>query len=691
MRVATAIVVLLASILRSPAATCSHPLDPEFYEAHQYKIGKIEFRSPFNFLFLFRQRLNAIKGGLPVQEGGPFVSSDYDASFSLVERAVQADSALGRDSQVKLVVTTMSLENCLEGAEGPNTVDVVYRIFSTDPIPAIEALPEARQQAVEAPATTAGRQTAISNYELIPRLGYDRTRRGYGGGALKVRMPGRLMDSFAVSGQGSSSSMEVMGALQGAAHVRKRILDQAGYQIGYLYTNLPASELRLSKGIARGLFLGYSAPIETAASRIVFRYAGGIEQGNQQTNLQGQSSRYGAIKLAGGFTSTSRYSEATTSYGFSANGPGLSNLGYQRHIVDFTYSSRFPGHTHRPWDVLARVTGGGITGGGTVLVNDRFFGGNTVEPFLPGASWNIPAGPLVRSIPANRLAGSGIGGTSFYSMNLTLGKVIKGWPLIPADIENAPGFDSGIQAAENTAETWFADDYQASAPEFLALLDRVPSNLKQQIDNAKALFPEIRAAGPVSPQLDAALKQGEGSITVSSILVGAALNPNLRGPDRAQRLRAWLTPTSKLVQLKNSLDALEPLAPAFASRIREIRDAMQSDFDFLSESLKELENGPGRAAALARAKSDMARPREIIDTLRYETNRYSFSLVGIVDAGRLWPDPYGMRYAFGGGGRFSLVNVNFTLGYAVNPSPRPELGQGRGAFFFGISYTNLFR
>ena len=94
---------------------------------------------------------------------------------------------------------------------------------------------------------------------------------------------------------------------------------------------------------------------------------------------------------------------------------------------------------------------------------------------------------------------------------------------------------------------------------------------------------------------------------------------------------------------------------------------------------------------MARAKRDLERPREVISTLRHETNRYSISVVGIADAARLWPDPYGTRYALGGGGRFSLVNVNFTLGYAVNPQPRPELGQGRGALFFTITYTNLFR
>jgi len=39
--------------------------------------------------------------------------------------------------------------------------------------------------------------------------------------------------------------------------------------------------------------------------------------------------------------------------------------------------------------------------------------------------------------------------------------------------------------------------------------------------------------------------------------------------------------------------------------------------------------------------------------------------------------------------RLSLVNFNVTLGYAVNPTPR--LQEGRGAFFFSMDVTDLFR
>ena len=87
----------------------------------------------------------------------------------------------------------------------------------------------------------------------------------------------------------------------------------------------------------------------------------------------------------------------------------------------------------------------------------------------------------------------------------------------------------------------------------------------------------------------------------------------------------------------------------------------------------------------------MVRPREAVDTLRNEVNAFSIALVGIFDVGRLFPDKYGVRYGIGGGVRFSIVNVNFTLGYAANPQPHRSLGQGPGALFLQLSYTDLFR
>ena len=101
-----------------------------------------------------------------------------------------------------------------------------------------------------------------------------------------------------------------------------------------------------------------------------------------------------------------------------------------------------------------------------------------------------------------------------------------------------------------------------------------------------------------------------------------------------------------------------------------------------------IHEGPVRAAAEAQAKKDMVRPRETIDTLRFEANRFAFGVIGLFDVGRVWPDPYGTRYAIGGGVRLSLVNVNFNITYGVNPNP--QKGQGNGALLFSLTYTNLF-
>ncbi len=685
-----AVLVSLSVVPHAQAGECSQSRDPAFYEARSYRVRTIEFRSPFSFFFLVRQRFNAIRSGLPVTEGGLFDRDAYDASFVFVSDAVKADGALGQDSPIKLVVTTGSIENCQESGSG-STLDIVYRVFSTDPIPAIQASPEQRQSAAERPATTAGEQTTVPNYKVVPRFGYDRTRRGFGGMDVSLRIPVAHLDEFHLSAEGSSSSRAFFGGLRGSGSPKREGLDQLEYEVAYSYDDAPALGLRLTKGVVHGRFTGSSKPLEFTAGRVLFRYGAAIEEGNQQTNRAALSSAYGALKFYGGLANTTRYSESAVSYGIAFGGRGLSNLTYARHFADAMYRVRFPKGTNVPWDLAVRATAGGITNSREALINDRFFGGNTVVPLVPGGNWDIPTGPLVRSIPMNRLTGNGLGGTSFYSVNLTAGKVIKGWPLIPAEVERAPGFDQAVNFAENTAQTWFMDDYEAESPAFKKILEKYPSKLKADLDAAVKTVASIRASGSVNAAVKATLLKADLSIKVSEILVENALDPTLRGPARTVPLRAWLLPNSALVKVSNLFRDLETLTPTAAPELKAIGESITGQLGGLRTDLNAIQNGPDHDAAMARAKKDLERPREVIDTLRHETNRYSISVVGIADAGRVWPDRYGTRYALGGGARFSLVNVNFTLGYAVNPQPRRELGQGRGALFFSVTYTNLFR
>jgi cell division protein FtsB len=187
------------------------------------------------------------------------------------------------------------------------------------------------------------------------------------------------------------------------------------------------------------------------------------------------------------------------------------------------------------------------------------------------------------------------------------------------------------------------------------------------------------------------LKSAEGEARLAQNLVRHVTDPKARGSDNANKLRAWLVPNSRFRLLIVAIQKIEPLAPAAAAQLKATRNSIETHLSALQKDIADIHSGPVRAAAEKRAHQDMVRPREVIDTLRYEANSYAFSLIGIADAGRIWPDSNGTRFAFGGGGRVSLVNVNFTLGYAVNPSPHKELGQGRGALLIGFTYTNLFR
>lgn len=682
--------VMVAVLSKANAGECTHQDDTVFYTNNQYKIRKIDFKSPSDFFFLVRQRLNAIRSRLPIKEGDPFDNDDYDQSFIMVREAVKADSALGKDSPVKITTTTGGLENCEEDASGIKTVDIVYNIFSTDPIPVIQATPEQRETAADQ-AARAIEQTLVSNYNLSPRFGYDRSRRGFGGLDLSLRIPTFFLDRLELSAFGSSTSRSIQGSLHGSRNPGRETIDHIEYSLIYSSDDVPSLNVRLAKNSLAGSFIGSSKPLDGTAKRLLFRYGAAIEKGIQQTNLPTLSSGYSAVKFYGGLTNTTRYSEAVVSYGVSVAGTGLLNLSYARHIADASYSLRFPGCTNLPWDVTFRATGGGMSGAGMILVNDRFFGGNAVGSLIPGTGWNIPTGPLVRSIPTNRFAGAGLGGTSFYSTNFTVGKVIKGWPLIPVEVESSSGFSDAVNFAENTAENWFADDFEAAAQEFNKLLEDFPPRLNMDLNSAKAVISSIRASGQTSAALDAAIKKAESRITVSKILVETASDTKLRGPDRAERLRGWLTPASALVKLITILENLESLVPAAAPQLKSVKESIKSSLDGLDAGLKRIQTSPAHMAALARAEQVMARPREIIDTLRHEANRYSFSVVGIADIGRLWPDPYGTRFAFGGGGRFSLVNVNLTVTYGVNPRPHRELGQGHGTLLFSITYTNLFR
>jgi hypothetical protein len=699
-RTIIALALTLLYISAAKAQKCTRPQEPLFYEANHYTVGKIVMDSPLDFFHLVRRRLEAIKGDLALKEGAPFSRSAYDESFRQVEDAVRSDSAFGRNSPLKIVLAVGGLENCVERPGVPNTVDVAYRVFSTDPPQNQRVVTvEDRRNAIERPATAVGEQNTNPRLRLEPLAGYDHTYRFFGGGSLQSRIPGHVPVDFKVQGIGSSTRILLDGQLNLSSASHFTVLSTSQYHVGYHYVQTPAHDLSLAEGSFYASFIGATKTVETHSSQIAARYGASVERGLQQSDRPVigpptdivANSAFGAFRLYAGITGTTRYSAIAASYGLELGGTSLADPGFTKHVGDVDYNNRFPGSTHRPWDIEVRATGGAIIGSQTLL-NERFFGGGAVSAFIPGDSWRIPNGPVVRSIAPNLLLAEGSGGTSFYSTNATVGKVVWNMPLIPASIENVPGFSSGVSAAEDTAEGFFADGYESASPSFQSLAVDYSKRLKAEIDSFRGVLLEVQGTANMSSSLRQRLEETDRDARLAQNFLRHADDRDKKGLVDAIKFKTLNDPSSRFIKLLEAAQNLQPLlAEDLRPRLAALRVSLQETLSSLGMAIKAIDDGQTGRAARARAEKDMMRPRESIDTLRREANSFSLSLLGIFDTGRMWPDVYGTRYGIGGGMRLSIVNVNFNIGYAVNPDPQKQVGQGHGALFLSLTYTNLFR
>lgn len=692
-----AIALLVHGLGAAAGLACSED-SPRFYEANGYTVRRVELRSPFDFLMV-RRSLDAIAAALTLRAGDRFSVDQYTASLTIVEKAIRDQRSYGKEPPVTVVVITPRFENCDASSAAP-ALDVVYHVLSTDPLRAVEVMPRDRAPAVESTPPTLARKSLTPPLDVRPSVTYDHERNVFGQLDLVRALPLRLFDTVSASVGGSTSSSLVDVHAERFAMIHRPALDRLEYEVRGFYTQAPSADLTLMNAAVHARITAAAAPITTARSSTVVRYGALIEAGHQDGGAAAAaapadtaaSSSTAGLRAYAGLTRTTRYTETAISYGVQAGGTSFGDVGFAKQVGDLGYALRFPAGSHAQWDLSARIGGGHIAGDGPIPIVDRFFGGATVAPFIPGDAWRIPGGPLIRSIATNLLNGSGFGGTSFYAINLTVGRTLIGWPIIPDEIEHASGFDGGINAAERTAENWFADDYEASSPEFTRVLATYPSLLDADVASVQAAFTAIRTAGGIGAALDTALRNGERQARLARNLVANVQEPHARGSDSATKLRAWPLPQSRFVQLVDAVARIEPDVPAgIAAGLKTSRSAIGDHLAQLQSAIDAIHGGPVRAAAERRAAEDMRRPREVIDTLRHEANAFAVGLTGVFDAGRLWPDPDGTHYGIGGGVRFQIVNTNFTVGYVVNPNPRADLGQGRGEWLLSVSYTNLFR
>jgi len=139
----------------------------------------------------------------------------------------------------------------------------------------------------------------------------------------------------------------------------------------------------------------------------------------------------------------------------------------------------------------------------------------------------------------------------------------------------------------------------------------------------------------------------------------------------AAGLHMYLAAQIAQPQLADDLGKIAPtLSGAQQMQANDSITALNRDVQQFEDALSAMDQSSMASAARVHAQKDMKGPREVIDTLRHEASIWSFSAVGIFDAGRLWPDPHGTRYAIGAGGRLKLtkrISLNAEYYYMINP------------------------
>jgi cytochrome c556 len=403
------------------------------------------------------------------------------------------------------------------------------------------------------------------------------------------------------------------------------------------------------------------------------------------------------LKFFAGATARSDRQVFTASYGVEFGSTLTGDLlDFTKHVFDFGYGLRFvrePANdklapvelgVHKAIDIEVRTSAGIIQNQGQVPVAERFYGGNRVTNFIAGNSWVIPSGALIRSIPVNHLGGlqpnGVIGGTRFYSGNLTVAKALWGRPLLPRELADDPQFVPVLDGAMQTARGELVDFYESKDKAFSAAKTDLDS-LTTEIQNLGPKLNTIKAAGKTSPAITSAVNAIQSSLPKISRTLGSISKGDKS--ETASLIKRQLPALER--ELKNLQEQLTAAGQSQgASSISQAGDSVEQSKQNLIANLAKVDV----KAAEAHADADFAPARKVLRAFLYELNIYSVAPAAIFDVARVWPTDTPTRYGVGGGVRLSLVNVNFTVGYAANPKRRS--GEGAGALFVSLDVSDMF-
>ena len=699
-------------------AECGNELST--YQNH--KIEKISITSPLYFFPAANHGLAALAQTLPMKPGDAFDTVKYSLGGSQITTTIRTTFVDGF-SAMRFVVTEPRLESCTA-----ESVQVHYIVYTSVFPPLSGSSFEARQNALQRPATTGGQMGTTGRFLFVPDFQYNHTRRGYGGMSGSLQMPTGLFDRFDYRASASSNSLSEAVGLGGKRNSANQFLNQFEWRLLSTYSDLPAGAFHLKEGkLAATVFASSKA---FTPSSVVLHFGGSLAGGHQQGATEvAPNSSYGDLKFVGGLEGQSGSAAFAAAYGLQL-GSTLQNrtVDFAKHILDVRYNvswlprpkfrkppdvddrPSFVGRDHRPLTFESRFNAGYIQRFGQVPSTERFFGGNQLlSPFIDGQPWDIRGEPYIRSIPENDLGSLhpsfGFGGTRFYSANFTFGKAVYGKALLPREL-GTPDFVSKVEDfAIPTAKGELSDTYFGQDPQVKAPSDDV-SAIREQLNTLKSDLASLNSGQTATP-LASILKSLTSDVNVA-LLTAKGIVDQKRISQTPIFMNTQLPKlTADLDKLTQALAAPDPGAAAgFASpalaidRFRIARNQLDHECppddsscatgarQNLVKHWQALNATAARQRADARASKDFAVAERALDTFLYQLNVYSVAPVAVFDIARVWPSGVGTRYAIGGGVRLSLVSVNFTAGYAVNPSRLP--GEGPGALFFKLDVTNLF-
>src|SRR5215471_14197788 len=109
---------------------------------------------------------------------------------------------------------------------------------------------------------------------------------------------------------------------------------------------------------------------------------------------------------------------------------------------------------------------------------------------------------------------------------------------------------SGVEAAEDTAQGFFADRYESTSPEFQALFIRSTRTLKTDMDNLQEVTAQIQSASIVDKDLDRVLAETERQVRLArNFIRDASVKDKNSLVKDANKLRTINNPTSRFILL----------------------------------------------------------------------------------------------------------------------------------------------